>query len=326
MGYTKDFQVNILRVTDAVAQKGFGTILLLSSEQVQAVKSYVSIADVVTDFETTTDTYKLASDLFGQGVSEILIAGVVSVIGTELVAELNKITKVNDNFFGLVCTENSDTVITALSAWVNTQQKVYAVTSQSKVIANTSDQTLIAYHPSDSLAEKCLAYMLTKEIGSVDLDGKAVKNISSSLIDATEYAILKENNINVCLEKFGNLVIDGGNMAGGEKVDIILSEFWIKIRMEEDLASLKVNTPKIPYTDNGIALLIDVASTRLKLAVRQGIIALDNDGVAEYEVTYLPVAEVPQTDKANRVYDYVKWTARLAGSIREGNISGVLSV
>lgn len=326
MGYLKDFNVNIVRATTAVAQKGFGTVLLLSSEQEQVVKSYVEITDVASDFDVSTETYKLASDLFGQGVDEILIAGVVSTVGTELVTELNAVTKVNDNFFGLVCTENSDTVITALSEWVNTQEKVYAVTSQSKTITNTSDQTLIAYHPTDNLAEKCLAYMLTKEIGSVDLDGKAVPNISSSLIDATEYAVLKENNINVCLEKFGNLVIDGGNMAGGEKVDIILSEFWIKIRMEEDLASLKVNTPKIPYTDNGIALLIDVASTRLKLAVRQGIIALDNDGVAEYEVTYLPVAEVPANDKANRVYDYVKWSARLAGSIRSGVVSGILTI
>lgn len=326
MGYKKDFSVNIIRLTTAVAQKGFGTILILSTEQEQVVKIYKDITTVVDDFATSTETYKLASDLFGQGVDEILIAGKDSIIGTDLVTELNGITKVNDNFFGLVCTDNSSTVITALSNWINTQQKVYAVTSQDLTITNTSDQTLIAYHPTDNLAEKCLAYMLTREIGSVDLDGKAVPNISSSEIDATEYAALKDNNINVCIEKFGNLVIDGGDMASGEKVDIILSEFWIKIRMEEDLAALKVNTTKIPYTDSGIALLIDVANTRLKLATRQGIIALDADGVAEYEVTYLPVNEVPTNDRANRKYDYVKWTARLAGSIRTGVIQGVLTI
>lgn len=326
MGFKKDFTVRILRLTTAIAQKGFGTILLLSSEKVHPVTTYVDISDVVADFAVETKTYKLASDLFGQGVDQILIAGVESIIGTELVAALNEVTIINDSFFGVVCTENSDTVITALSEWINTKEKVYAVTSQSKIIANTSDKTLLAYHPTENLAEKCLAYMLTKEIGSVDLDGKKVPNISSSLINATEYGILKENNVNVALNKYGNIVIDGGNMASGEKVDIILGEFWIKIRMEEDLAGLKVNTPKIPYTDQGIALLIDVANTRLKMAVRQGIIAIDADGMPEYEVTYLPAAEVPQADRANRKYDYVKWTARLAGGIREGNISGVLTI
>lgn len=326
MGFKKDFTVRILRLTTAIAQKGFGTILLLSSEKVHPVTTYVDISDVVADFAVETETYKLASDLFGQGVDQILIAGVVSVIGTELVAALNEVTIINDSFFGVVCTENSDTVITALSEWINTKEKVYAVTSQSKIIANTSDKTLLAYHPTDNLAEKSLAYMLTKEIGSVDLDGKKVPNISSSLINATEYGILKANNVNVALNKYGNIVIDGGNMASGEKVDIILGEFWIKIRMEEDLAGLKVNTPKIPYTDQGIALLIDVANTRLKMAVRQGIIAIDADGMPEYEVTYLPAAEVPQADRANRKYDYVKWTARLAGAIREGIIGGELTV
>lgn len=323
MGFRKDFTVNIKRLTTAVAQKGFGTILILDVEGVHDVTKYTDIETVSNDFASETAAYKMASDLFGQGVDEILIAG---SDGTDLVGDLNEITKENDNFFGLVCTDNTNTTITELSEWINTQEKVYATTSDDKDISNTSDQTLIAYHPTDNLGEKCLAYMLVNEIGAVDLDGKAVPNISSSNVNATEYTTLKENNINVCLEKFGNLVIDGGNMAGGEKADIILSEFWIKIRMEEDLAQLKLNTPKIPYTDTGVALLIDVANTRLKLAVRQGIIALDADGVAEYEVTYLPVAEAPEADRANRVYDYVKWTARLAGSIREGTIEGVLTI
>ena len=323
MGFKKDFNVNIVRLTTAVAQRGFGTILLLTDEQDIQVKNYTEIADVAEDFEVATETYNLASALFGQGVDEILIAG--TELG-DLVEELNEVTKVNDNFFGLVCTDNSSETIAALANWIDTQEKVYGVTSTDKTIANASNQTMIAYHPNDHLAEKGLAYMLTKEIGSVDLDGKAVDSITSSEIDATEYGTLKENNINVALEKFGNIVVDGGNMAGGEAIDIILSEFWIKIRMEEDLAALKVNTPKIPYTEDGVALLIDVANTRLKMAVRQGIIALDGDGMPEYEITYLPIADVPMNDRANRQYDYVKWTARLAGAIRTGTIEGILTV
>lgn len=326
MGFKKDFKVRILRLTTAVAQKGFGTILILDDEKEHPVTTYVDIASVSGDFDETTSAYKMASSLFGQGVDEILIAGTIPTTKTDLTAKLNEVVNVNDSFFGLVCTDNSYEAITELSTWIDTQEKVYAVTSQEKEIQNASNQTMIAYHPSDNLAEKGLAYMLTKEIGSVDLDGKKIDGVSLSGITATEYSVFKEHNINVAVEKFGNVVIDGGNMAGGETVDVILSEFWIRFRMEEDLAALKVNTPKIPYKDPGVALLIDVANTRLKLAVRQGIIATDGDDMPEYEITYLPVAEVPMNDRANRKYDYVKWKARLAGAIREGTINGVLTV
>lgn len=329
MGYKKDFNVKITRLTTAVAQKGFGTILLLSGEQDKPeLKVYTNAADVRVDFDSlgTEKTIQLAEDLFAQGIDELLVVGKLTDAPGDFTVLLDRAVTENDNFFGVVCTDNTATVTTAIANWVNTQEKVYAVTSQDKAVTNNSDQTLLAYHPDDNLAEKALAYMLINKIGAVDLDGKAIPNITASKVNATEYATLKANNVNVCLEKFGNLVIDGGNMAGGEKVDIILSEFWIKARMEEDLAVLKVDTPKIPYTNAGVALLIDVANTRLKTAVNRGIIALDEDGIAEYEITYLPVAEVPIADRAERKYDYVKWTARLAGSIRAGVIEGVLTV
>lgn len=325
MALGKDFKVNITRLTTAVGQRGFGTILVLSNEKDYEPKRFGGLEDMVTDFDDTK-TYKMASDLFGQGVDEILVAGAQTQLATDLVNVLDELIVTDDEFFGVVCTDNAKTTITALSGWVEGKDKVYAVTSDDEEIAVNSNQTLVAYHEKDNLGEIALAYMLTKEIGSVDLDGKVISGITSSEVDATEYGVLKDNNVNVCVEEFGRLVIKGGNMGGGEKVDIVLAEFWIKMRMEEDLAVLKMNTPKIPYTDGGVALLVDVAVTRLKIAVRRGLIALDGDGVPEYEVTYIPVSEVPESERAGRVYDYVKWTARLSGSIRGGTIYGELTV
>lgn len=324
MGFKKDFSVKITRLTTAVAQKGFGTILILDDAEKKDPKVYTDIQTVSEDYSVETDAYKMASDILGQGVDEIMMAGIEA--GSSFVERLNEITAINDSFLGVVATDNSPETIVAISGWIDTQEKVYAVTSQDKTIKNASDQTMIAYHQDDNLAEKSLAYMLVKTIGSVDLDGKDVPSITKSDIDATEYGVLKENHINVALNKFGNVVVDGGDMAGGEKVDIILSEFWIKARMEEDLASLKINTPKIPYTDAGVSLLIDVANTRLQVAVNRGIIALDADGNAEFEITYIPVNEIPMNDRANRKYDGVAWEARLAGAIRTGTINGILTV
>jgi hypothetical protein len=326
MALGKDFKVNITRLTTAVSQRGFGTILVLSNEKDFEPKRFGGLDDMVDDFGTDTVTYGMASDLFGQGVDEILVAGADTQLATELVDVLDELVVTDDGFFGVVCTDNAKATITAIAGWVEGKEKVYAVTSDDKEIAVDSNQTLIAYHGTDNLGEIALAYMLTKEIGTVDLDGKVISGITSSEVDATEYGVLKGNNVNVAVEEFGRLVIKGGNMGGGEKVDIVLSEFWIRIRMEEDLAVLKMNTPKIPYTDGGVALLVSVATTRLKMAVNRGIIALDGDGVPEFTVSYIPVADVPESERAGRVYDYVKWTARLSGSIRSGTIYGELTV
>jgi len=326
MGFKKDFNVNITRLTTAVAQRGFGTILILSNDKDLAYKEYTDISGVAPDFLSTTKTYKIAEALFSQKVEKIAIFGKLTTTPADLVTALNTLIITQNSWFGLVCTLNTDPAIAALSTWIGTQEKVYAVTSQNKAITNASNQTMIAYHPTEYIMEKSLAYMLVKEIGGTDLDGKAISGITSSLINATEYATFKTNHINVAVEKFGNVVIDGGDMAGGEKIDVILGEFWIKIRMEEDLAQLKLNSPKIPYTNAGVALLVDVASNRLKLAARQNIVAIDDAGIPEFTITYLPVEEVPAADRANRKYDYVRWEARLAGSVREGQIYGTLTV
>lgn len=326
MGFKKDFIINVQRLTTAVAQRGFGKILILSGEQDHAYEEYTDISDVAVDFLTTTDTYKIAEALFSQKVETIAIVGDLTAVPSELVTKLNETIITNNDWFGLVCTDNSDAAIAALATWIDTQEKVYAVTSQNKAITNASNQTMVAYHPTEYIMEKSLAYMLVQEIGGTDLDGKAINGITSSLINATEYATFKTNHINVAVEKFGNVVIDGGDMAGGEKIDVILGEFWIKIRMEEDLAQLKLNSPKIPYTNAGVALLVDVASNRLKLAARQNIVAIDDAGIPEFTITYLPVEEVPAADRANRKYDYVRWEARLAGAIRTGTIYGALTI
>ena len=326
MGFKKDFNVNITRLTTAVAQRGFGKILILSNDKDLAYKEYTDISGVAPDFASTTKTYKIAEALFSQKVEKIAIFGKLTTTPADLVTALNTLIITQNSWFGLACTLNTDPAIAALATWTDTQEKVYAVTSQNKAIKNASNKTMIAYHPTEYIMEKSLAYMLVQEIGGTDLDGKAISGITASLINATEYATFKTNNINVAVEKFGNVVIDGGDMAGGEKIDVILGEFWIKIRMEEDLAQLKLNSPKIPYTNAGVALLVDVASNRLKLAARQGIVAFDDAGIPEFTITYLPVEEVPQADRANRKYDYVRWEARLAGAIRQGTIYGVLSV
>jgi hypothetical protein len=130
----------------------------------------------------------------------------------------------------------------------------------------------------------------------------------------------------IYVEKMGVAQTANSKMIGGEYIDVTLGKLWIKIRMEEDLAQLALTTPKIPYTNAGVALLADVSTKRLKLAARQSIVAINDAGEPQFDVTILPVADVPTADKANRTYGYVRWTAVLAGAIEQGPFYGFLTL
>lgn len=316
MGFKKDFGVKIVRLTSAIARKGLGHILVLSDEGEKPAKLYSDIREVETDFADAPKTIQMAKDLFNQEVDELLVAGIAEA--GSFVEKLNSLQSTED-FIAVVTTSNEPATITELSTWVEGKDKLYAVTSAEKTVSNENEYVAIAYHETDNLMEKALAYMSVRPAGTVDLDGKVIKDITSSDVTEAEYNVLKQNHINVAIEKMGDLVIDGGDTAGGEKLDIILSEFWLKIQMENDLAELKKKTPKIPYTDSGISLLIDVANNNLQLALERGI-------VSDFEVSYVPLEDVQQADRANRVYNGVAWEARLAGAIREGTINGILTV
>jgi len=87
---------------------------------------------------------------------------------------------------------------------------------------------------------------------------------------------------------------------------------------------------KIPYTDVGIATIGNALTGALDLGVRRGGIAppekdeLDNT-IPSYVLTLPKSASVAFNDKANRVLNDVKGTARLAGAIHVVNANISLS-
>ena len=76
--YPKDFVVNITTLTTAVAQKGFGTILIVDHETEHPYTLYNDIASVAEDFLVTDKAYLIAQAIFGQGAAQVAITGTVS--------------------------------------------------------------------------------------------------------------------------------------------------------------------------------------------------------------------------------------------------------
>lgn len=330
----KDFIVNITKLTKPISQQGFGLPLILATSKAHPYTVYNDISALAEDFPAETDAYRIASRIFGQNPApaQVAVYGILydDVTGTpeDLVTALNTLVEVNNDWYFLTCTENADDVITALSGWVDTQLKMYFVTSQALTTptALESERTVVMYHNDAAayVAEGLVATAATHRPGELTFKFKTVNGVSEADITATELNQLHTDGGFSYIRKMGVLQTTEGKTTSGEYIDVVMCGDFLKVRMEEEAAYLAVNTLKIPYDNQGISMLMSVVDSVLKQGVDQGIILQDDDGNGVYDITVIKREDVSQNDIASRTYNGVRWTAKLAGAIHSGIITGVL--
>ena len=94
--------------------------------------------------------------------------------------------------------------------------------------------------------------------------------------------------------------------------------------------NLFLGLPKVPFTDQGIALVQNAVIDALEEGVRAGGIVQDassEDGEAEqsYTVTVPRAADLDAATRKSRKLTGVTWTANLAGALIAAKISGTLN-
>ena len=317
-----DFPVNIQRKTVGVSERGFGTILILDTENDYDLK-YIEAEDVK-DLDANSKAYKLASRLFMQKPQpqEVAIVGKKG----DAVAGFKKVLEENSDFFFVTCIDNSVETIKGISQLCQVENKVYAVTvnkiEDAKALEEeVFDNTFVMYHTdAESYAAEALTVIMSYKIGGKTAKFKTIQGVKECEISRTDLAELEKNNIFTYIEKLGVLQTTEGKMLSGEYIDVVLGEYWIRFRLEEALQRLALVEDKIPYTNKGIGMIVGETEKILSRAVDQGIV---EEG--QYKVDYRLRQDVPSNEVALRKYDYVVWTALLQGAIHTGQISGILT-
>lgn len=332
---SKDFVVDISKLTQGVTQKGFGLPLILGTSKELPYALYGGISEVESAFGVESEEYKIASRIFGQTPSPQQIAIHSTVIDgidkpTELLTVLNTLINTNNDWYFLTCTENEDDVITGLAGWIDTQVKTYFTTTQNIALLATlqSDNSVVMYHDDVNayVGEGLVSVAATNDPGSITFKFKKVSGVLAANISATDLETLHTNGGFSYIEKMGVLQTTEGTTSSGEYIDVIMGEHWIKSQMEEGCMYLAINNKKISYDNTGISLLAGVAKDVLTRATERGIILRDSEtekGVFDIDITRRE--DTPKTDIANREYNGVKWTAELAGAIHDGTIQGYLT-
>ena len=328
MSRLNDFIVNITLATVPERSAPFGKILIVTDDVDKSYTTYADLAAVLADFADTTDTYKMAAQLFEQTPAPdgIAVLGDSTILPADLTALLT--ANINQDFTVFYCTLATDEAITALDAWATANNKFYAATTQNKTLATTGRNTFLMYHSTAGvyLAEVLTTYMLVRPIGSVVGKFKTLVGITESVVTDAELAVMHSNNVGTYIKDMGNLQTTKAQTQSGEYVDVVLGALWIKLEMESGLRNLSLTTGKIPYSNAGIALLKDVAIKVLQDAAVNGILLLDDGGNAVYTISSLTREETTVSDRTDRVYSGISWTASLAGAIESATISGTLTV
>ena len=304
---------------------GFGYPLILNIGTAKAYAEYKSVQEVEdVGFDAKSTVYQAAALLFGQSKApeKIAICGV---------ADSSDLTDIKGKGWRqLVALNAEEADVKAIEAYVSTtEDKIYfACVADAAALANlgTSDRVVGFVH-SNALAAAALAGEAAgREAGSFTYKNLILTGIDPMSFSDTEIDAIHAANGFTFVTKCGDNVTTEGKTMSGEYIDIVDSKDWIVQQLAYETQKVLNKIGKVPYDNNGIAMLETAAVNVLQGAYNNGIIATAENGNPDYTVAYALSANVSDADKADRVYKGGQFSFKLAGAIHEAEITGEILI
>lgn len=262
--------------------------------------------------------------------------------------DLDAIVEENDDWYGLVITSREKADQLACAQWIESRRKLFGISSADSDIVNVSEsldtdsiaylvrnnnfaRTFVLYHHladqsavlGRSYAEAAwMGLQFTTDPGSSTWNFKTLNGIATSDLSTTQSRNARDKKANVFVRVAEVAITREGTVAEGEFIDVIRGVDWLQARMTERIYFRLVNSPKIPYTNDGIAVIRAEIKAQLDQGILRGLIAAD----PEYTITTPDARTVAPNDKANRILPDVRFKAFLQGAIHVVNINGVVSI
>ena len=332
-----DVKVHI-DLTKPIGTVGFGVPLILLENAASAV-DYIevsSISELVSaGFDQTSVVYKAANLLFMQDNAPKQVAlCAATTAATDALADENLTGQGWRHL--IVVNEEGGTAstISAISALVETLDgKLYFagldVDDSTSITATGLRRTILFYcDATDSVPVPVAALageIAGRAAGSFTYKNMTLKGIEpQKLTDAQIQAIHAKGGITF-VKKAGDNVTSEGKLAGGEYIDVIDCEDYIIQQLAYQTQKLLNNADKVPYDDNGIAMLESVAINVLQGAFNNGMIAVKEDGTPNYSVSYAKREDTTEENRATRRYLGGTFSFALAGAVHEVEITGTIA-
>lgn len=339
--------VQIVRQSAALTRVGFGTLAFVydvGSAPASRVRSFADAAAVgASDLPAAGKAALTAA--FSGDLRPTVVKAIYRIIGQEednenYVDVLNAAEAEDEDWYAVTIESRNASHIYSVAQWVEARNKIFiAATADAGVLDPDATTDIGSQLAAASFARTGLIYadsaasswpdtawagpILPNDPGSVTWAFKRVGTVAGRRFTADEIQALEEKRVSRIENIQGlNRVIGGYTADAGAYFDIIRGIDWLKQRLAEDLYIRLVNSPKIPYTSAGIAMVEDVIRARLQNAVANNVIADDENLVIDMPT----IAETSENDRANRLLPDCKFTCRLAGAIHKIIVRGTASV
>ena len=252
------------------------------------------------------------------------------VTGETMTAALNAVIATDNDFYMLLLGSRVKQDILDCAAIIETKSKMFcACGNEAATITSATTDTatalktaaykrsFIIYSDYDTTYPDCawVGGVLPKDPGSATWKFKQLSGPTPSVLDATALVNLKAKYCNYFETIAGlNMVTSDAICSDNGYIDIQQGIDYIAARMSEKVFTTLGNADKVPFTSQGMSLMQADVDAILKDAADIGII--DRTTIVINPGT--PLA----SDKANRLYKTLKWSATLQGAVHSVQING----
>ena len=330
--------VTVVNAAKGITQEGFGTLLFIMENVPEGVKNaiakktptktfgvvrvYESLSALIEDGFTPpkTDTkgdiaYLAAQVYFGQTPSPTKI--LIAPKDKDWSTTLSGVSNVNDDWYALATYSHLQADVEQLAKEVASRQRIYfySTNDQSKIFKSLMDSSQERaaglYSAQDSLFPECgwLSSGLAMDPGTITYCYKNIKGITVDKLSTTESSSINALNGNTYETIAGQNVTRYGKVANGNYIDIVMGIDWITARIKENVYSLLVNSPKVPFSDAGITAIQNKITEILNMAMDKLI-------VSDYSIKMPKASKVTPEDEAKRLLDNIDISLTMCGAIQ----------
>lgn len=179
-------------------------------------------------------------------------------------------------------------------------------------------------YPACAILGKCLAYAP----GSAIWDLKQVVGVTAADLTQTQIGYLDGKNCNYYVSYVGiGGVHQHGKTAGGDVVYLEIRHLvdYLVFRIREELMTLLLSTPKLPYLNRTLILVKGAIFKVLKAAERVGGVQLmDDEGNSTFSFSYTPVEDQLEADELAGILRGIEWACPIVRGVRKFYIVGQL--
>ena len=340
MAKNLDVTVDISAVSSA-GYLGFGIPLILASKQKTAVgyvkcSSANEVATAISDTNKTSDTYKVASIIFSQKNAPREIAICHST--TDIVSAISAVKEKEwRQLIAIIGEGDTKTIADVATAIEDIPDKMYFVTvsSTSELSSVTDKHRTVAFYydlkgSDENLVEPYAVAAFVGAVAGRTAGSFTYKNIILTGLKGLDKTSAEVSQIHTgkgitALEKCGDVVTSEGKNTKGEYIDIIDAQDYVISQIEYRVQKLLNNSPKLPYTNAGIAALESTVVGVLTDAYNNGIID-SVDGTPSYTVDFATREDMSLSNRQNRIYTGGNFSFTIAGAIHSVEIHGELVI